>query len=70
LEILCQVTGLKGSYVKWLQYAGMGAAISLAGGLILHVPLPQLIVSMALTAGLVISGLAMQSAGRREKVVQ
>jgi hypothetical protein len=55
--------------MKWLQYAGIGAGISLAGGLILHIPLPQLAVSMALTAGLVFSGFAMQSVGRREKAV-
>jgi len=60
---------LKGAYTKWLQYAGIGAGISLAGGLILHIPLPQLAVSMALTAGLVISGFAMQSVGRREGAV-
>lgn len=66
------MTGLKKeTRVKWLKYAGMGAGISLAGGLVLHVPLAQLAVSIALTAGLVFSGFAMQSAGRRrEQAVQ
>ncbi|WP_148700315.1 hypothetical protein [Candidatus Nitrososphaera evergladensis] len=61
---------MKRAYAKWLQYAGIGAGISLAGGLVLHVPLLQIVVSMALTAGLVFSGFAMQSAGRPEKAVQ
>lgn len=62
-----QTAGSKAAHAKWLKYAGIGAAISLAGGLILHVPLAQLAVSMALTAGLVISGFAMQSVGRRRE---
>ncbi|WP_075053601.1 hypothetical protein [Nitrososphaera viennensis] len=62
---------MKGAHAKWLQYAGIGAGISLAGGLILDIPLAQIAVTMALTAGLVFSGFAMQSVGRqREKAIR
>lgn len=53
--------------LKWLQYAGIGAAIAAVGWVIVHSPLPQLAMSSALTAGLVFSGYAFRSRGRPEK---
>jgi hypothetical protein len=55
---------------QWIKYAAIGAGISLAGGLILHVPYPQMAVSAALAASLVFSGFLMRTKGRPEKEVE
>jgi hypothetical protein len=52
---------------RWLQFAAMGAGISAVAGLALQVLLPQLLVSSALTAGLVFSAGLFQSKGRPER---
>jgi hypothetical protein len=49
---------------KWLPLSSAGAAISFVAGFVLQLPAPQVIISAAMTAVLVFSGLAMQSYGR------
>jgi hypothetical protein len=49
---------------KWLPLSSAGAAISFVTGFVLQLPAPQVIISAAMTAVLVFSGLAMQSYGR------
>lgn len=56
---------------KWLPYSLAGAAVSVAVGFVFHLPTPQMLVSAAMTAGLIFSGMAMYSKGRgreQEKV--
>ncbi len=55
---------------RWLQFAAIGAAISATAGLVLQIPLPQLAVSSALAAGLILTGYLFQSRGRPEKAAQ
>lgn len=49
---------------KWLPYSLAGAAISVAVGFVFHLPTPQMLVSAAMTAGLIFSGMAMHAKGR------
>lgn len=58
---------MKEAMTKWLPYSAMAAGISFVVGFILHVPPPQVITSVGLSAILVFSGLAMRSYGRQGK---
>jgi hypothetical protein len=55
---------------RWLQFAAIGAAITATAGLALQFPLPQVAVSSALTAGLILSGYLFQAKGRPERAAQ
>ncbi len=52
---------------KWLPYSSVGAAISFVVGFVFSLPPPQVIISAAMTATLIFSGLAMQSYGREKE---
>ncbi|MEP0824206.1 MAG: hypothetical protein HRF40_01840 [Nitrososphaera sp.] len=52
---------------RWIPYSSAGAAVSLVAGFLLGLPPIQVIVSTALTATLIFSGLFFQSYGREEK---
>lgn len=52
---------------KWIPYSSVGAAISFVVGFVLNLPPPQVIMSAALAATLIFSGLAMQSYGRERE---
>ena len=52
---------------KWLPMSAIGAGITFVSGFLLHVPPPQLLVSSALTAGLIFSGMIMHSRGRGKR---
>lgn len=55
---------IRTAITKWVPLSSLGAAISFVAGFMLNVPQPQIIISAAMTAILVFSGLAMQSYGR------
>ena len=52
---------------KWIPYSSVGAAISFVVGFVFSLPPPQVIVSAAMAATLIFSGLAMQSYGREKE---
>ena len=52
---------------KWIPYSSVGAAISFVVGFVFNLPPPQVIVSAAMTATLIFTGLAMQSYGREKE---
>lgn len=52
---------------RWIPYGSAGAAASFIAGFLLGLPPVQVIVSAAMTAGLIFSGLFFQSYGREEK---
>ena len=52
---------------KWLPMSAIGAAIPFVIGVVLQLPVQQVLVAAALTSTLVFSGLWMQSYGRRER---
>ena len=52
---------------KWIPYSSAGAAISFVAGFIFHLPPAQVIVSAAMTATLIFSGLLFQSYGREKE---
>ena len=58
---------MKEAMTKWLPYSAMAAGISFVVGFVLHVPPPQVITSVGLSAILVFSALVMRSYGRQEK---
>ncbi|AFU59804.1 hypothetical protein Ngar_c28850 [Candidatus Nitrososphaera gargensis Ga9.2] len=49
---------------KWMPYSSVGAAISFVVGFVFSLPPAQVIVSAAMTATLIFSGLFFQSYGR------
>lgn len=51
---------------KWTPYSSAGAAISFLIGFVFGLPMLQVIVSSAITATLVFSGLLFQSYGREK----
>jgi FtsH-binding integral membrane protein len=53
---------------QWLLYAAIGGAIAVVAGLILRIPLPQLTLSFAVTAGLIFSGYGFRSRESRGRV--
>jgi hypothetical protein len=56
---------------KWIPYSSAGAAISFVVGFVFGLPPAQVIVSAAMTATLIFSGLFFQSYGReKEQKVQ
>ena len=52
---------------KWLPMSAIGAAIPFVIGVVMQLPVQQVLVAAALTGTLVFSGLWMQSYGRRER---
>ncbi len=52
---------------RWIPYSSAGAAISFLAGFLLGLPPIQVIVSAAMTATLIFSGLFFQSYGREQK---
>lgn len=52
---------------KWIPYSSAGAAISFVVGFVFGLTPQQVIVSAALAATLIFSGLAMQSIGREKE---
>lgn len=52
---------------KWIPYSSAGAAISFVAGFVLGLPPAQVIVSAAMTATLIFSGLLFQSYGREKE---
>jgi hypothetical protein len=48
----------------WIPYSMAGAAVSAIVGFVFHLPMPQVLVSAGMTAGLIFSGMAMHSQGR------
>ena len=57
----------RAAVTKWVPYGSAGAAISLVVGFIFNLPPAQVIVSAAMTATLIFSGLLFQSYGREKK---
>ena len=52
---------------KWIPYSAVGAGISFVAGFVFNLAPQQVIVSAALAATLIFSGLAMQSFGREKE---
>ena len=52
---------------KWIPYSAVGAGISFVVGFVFNLAPRQVIVSAALAATLIFSGLAMQSFGREKE---
>ncbi|HEY3094820.1 MAG TPA: hypothetical protein VGJ42_03570 [Nitrososphaera sp.] len=52
---------------KWVPYSSVGAAISFVVGFVFNLPPAQVIVSAAMTATLIFSGLLFQSFGREKE---
>ena len=52
---------------KWIPYSSVGAAISFVVGFVFHLQPPQVIISAAMTATLIFTGLLMQSHGREKE---
>lgn len=52
---------------KWIPYSAVGAGISFVVGFVFNLAPQQVIVSAALAATLIFSGLAMQSFGREKE---
>ena len=52
---------------KWIPYSAIGAGISFVVGFVFNLAPQQVIVSAALAATLIFSGLAMQSFGREKE---
>jgi len=52
---------------KWVPYSSAGAAISFVAGFVLGLQPAQVIVSAAMTATLIFSGLLFQSFGREKE---
>jgi len=52
---------------KWIPYSAVGAGISFVVGFVFSLTPQQVIVSAALAAALIFSGLAMQSFGRERE---
>ncbi len=52
---------------KWIPYSAVGAGISFVVGFVFNLAPQQVIVSAALAAPLIFSGLAMQSFGREKE---
>jgi hypothetical protein len=52
---------------KWLPLSAIGAAIPFVIGVIMRLPVEQVLVAAALTSALVFSGLWMQSYGRERR---
>lgn len=52
---------------KWIPYSSAGAAISFVAGFVFGLAPAQVIVTAAMTATLVFSGLLMQSYGREKE---
>jgi hypothetical protein len=57
----------KAAVTKWIPYSSAGAAISFVVEFIFHLPPAQVIVSAAMTATLIFSGLLFQSYGRERE---
>lgn len=55
---------------KWIPYSSAGAAISFVVGFLFNLPPQQVIISAAMTATLIFSGLAMQSFGREREAAK
>jgi len=52
---------------KWLPMSAIGAAIPFVIGVVLRLPVEQVLISAAMTSALVFSGLWMQSYGRERQ---
>ena len=52
---------------KWIPYSAVGAGISFVVGFVFNLAPQQVIVSAAMAATLIFSGLAMQSFGREKE---
>ncbi|MCI0561225.1 MAG: hypothetical protein MN733_22290 [Nitrososphaera sp.] len=52
---------------KWIPYSSVGAAISFVIGFVFGLPPLQVVITAAMTATLIFSGLAMQSYGREKE---
>jgi hypothetical protein len=52
---------------KWIPYSAVGAGISFVIGFVLSLPPAQVIITSAMAATLIFSGLAMQSYGREKE---
>jgi hypothetical protein len=52
---------------KWLPMSAIGAAIPFVIGVVMRLPVEQVLVSAAITGALVFSGLWMQSYGREKQ---
>ena len=52
---------------KWIPYSAVGAGISFVVGFVFNLAPQQVIISAALAATLIFSGLAMQSFGREKE---
>ena len=52
---------------NWIPYSSAGAAISFVAGFVLGLPPAQVVISTAMTATLIFSGLLFQSYGREKE---
>ena len=52
---------------KWLPMSAIGAAIPFVIGVVMRLPVEQVLISAAMTSALVFSGLWMQSYGRERQ---
>ncbi len=52
---------------KWISYSSVGTAISFVVGFVFNLPPAQVIVSAAMTASLIFSGLLFRSYGREKE---
>ena len=57
----------KMAVTKWIPYSSVGAAVSFVVGFVFGLPPAQVIVSAAMTATLIFSGLLFQSYGREKE---
>lgn len=57
----------KMAVTKWIPFSAAGAAISFVVGFVFHLQPVQVIVSAAMTATLIFTGLLMQSYGREKE---
>lgn len=55
---------------KWIPYSSVGAGIAFVIGFVFNLPPAQVIISAAMVATLIFSGLAMQSYGREKEQVK
>gem|GEM_PF-1985954 len=67
LRRILMVDRAKMAVTQWIPYSSVGAAISFVIGFVFNLPPAQVIVSAAMTATLIFTGLLMQSYGREKE---